>query len=316
MASLLLLCLLMALTSSTCGSFRLNPSATGRTGAGGGGGGSVVALLRKKFRQWPLLKPSSASASASLGSKRINAPTAAGCNSCAGFAPLMCKGGGSSGEEGAGGEELTKVVFVLGGPGAGKGTQCDLMAKEYGFVHLSVGELLRNEVGRGEGEETNESRLIKEYLKEGKLVPVEISMKVVRNAIDETSKARAGSRGGDERGSAVFLVDGFPRNFENLNGWNHAMLETSETVAVIIYDCPLETLQKRILSRGESSGRSDDNIKSAKKRFDTFQNETMPVVEKLKCSGVKCVCIKADGDIGEVWTMTKEAIASIFDRSM
>lgn len=108
-----------------------------------------------------------------------------------------------------------RVIFVLGGPGAGKGTQCARMVREYGFVHLSAGDLLRDERDSGSPVGT----LIEEYIREGKIVPVEVTVNLIK-------KAMAAS------GSSKFLVDGFPRNFDNLQGWQRVMGDSvcSQTV--------------------------------------------------------------------------------------
>ena len=101
-----------------------------------------------------------------------------------------------------------RVVFVLGGPGAGKGTQSALLVKKCGYTHLSAGDLLR--AARKSG--SAEGQMIDEYIKEGKIVPVEVTVRLLINAI----KASGGSR---------FLVDGFPRNTNNLSGWQQEVGE-------------------------------------------------------------------------------------------
>ncbi|TMS09706.1 UMP-CMP kinase [Larimichthys crocea] len=98
-----------------------------------------------------------------------------------------------------------QVVFVLGGPGAGKGTQCSRIVEGYGYTHLSAGDLLREERAR-EGSEFGQ--LIANYIKEGKIVPVEITINLLRKAMEETMQK-------DEK-KFRFLIDGFPRNEDNL----------------------------------------------------------------------------------------------------
>ena len=93
--------------------------------------------------------------------------------------------------------EDVKVIFVLGGPGAGKGTQCANLVRDYGFRHLSAGDLLREEQDR-EGSETGE--MIKEYIREGKIVPMETTIKLLENAMKEHTK--------DKDAKRLFLIDG------------------------------------------------------------------------------------------------------------
>ena len=76
-----------------------------------------------------------------------------------------------------------------------------------------------------------------------------------------------------------FLIDGFPRNQDNYDGWTRVLGDSVEVPFVIFLDADEDTMIQRILERSKSSGRNDDNIESLKKRFATFKNETMPIVE-------------------------------------
>lgn len=91
------------------------------------------------------------------------------------------------------------VLFVLGGPGAGKGTQCANLVRDYGFCHLSAGDLLRAEQDR-EGSEYG--AMIKEYIRDGKIVPMEVTIKLLENAMTDDIK---------KGGSSLFLIDGKSR---------------------------------------------------------------------------------------------------------
>jgi adenylate kinase family enzyme len=107
--------------------------------------------------------------------------------------------------------------------------------------------------------------------------------------MDEAAAA-AGGRGGDDAdaddgagyGSRIFLVDGFPRNYDNVRGWMECMPSHASVLGALVYDCPMEELERRILGRAETSGRSDDNLESARRRFDTFRMQTVPVVKALE----------------------------------
>ncbi|EKX52984.1 hypothetical protein GUITHDRAFT_101434 [Guillardia theta CCMP2712] len=117
------------------------------------------------------------------------------------------------------------VVFVLGGPGAGKGTQCANIVKEFGW--------------------------------EGKIVPVEITIQLLLKAMEKAETKR-------------FLIDGFPRSQDNREAF---------VAFCLAYECPEDLLEQRLLKRGETSGRADDNMESIKKRFTAFQTQTVPVLE-------------------------------------
>ncbi|CAM9945672.1 unnamed protein product, partial [Sphacelaria rigidula] len=96
-------------------------------------------------------------------------------------------------------DDRAPVIFVLGGPGSGKGTQCERLATEYGYVHLSAGELLRQERESG----SKDGQLIDEYIREGRIVPVAISLGLLQRAMKASGPF------------SRFLIDGFPRNSDN-----------------------------------------------------------------------------------------------------
>jgi UMP-CMP kinase len=195
-----------------------------------------------------------------------------------------------------------RVCFILGGPGAGKGTQSEFMKNYYPCVHLSAGELLRNVPV-----DSPHKALVDDCLVAGKIVPVEISLSLLRDAMQQAHGK-----------SLVFLIDGFPRNFDNLQGWVTCMKHVASVWGVLMFTCPLQELEQRILSRAETSGRSDDNIKSAQKRFATFERETMPVVDTLRRVQAKLqkaekpalhvVDIQGDQSIQDVWRDTQHAM--------
>ena len=101
------------------------------------------------------------------------------------------------------------ILFVLGGPGAGKGTQCAKIVENFGYVHLSAGDLLREE-RKAPGSQFGE--LIEHHITNGTIVPVEITCSLLERAMNKSEKND-------------FLIDGFPRNEDNLSGWNRVMGE-------------------------------------------------------------------------------------------
>ncbi|CAL5229717.1 g13093 [Coccomyxa viridis] len=151
------------------------------------------------------------------------------------------------------------IIFVLGGPGSGKGTQCELIVKKYGYKHLSAGDLLREEVKK----RTPLGKEMEGLMKEGKLVPTEVTVRLLRQAMQSSSNHK-------------FLIDGFPRALDQAETFEQ---EVKPPELVLFFDCPEEEMKKRLLKRGESSGRSDDNEETIVKRFRTFLDCSMPVVE-------------------------------------
>ncbi|XP_034835464.1 UMP-CMP kinase [Maniola hyperantus] len=166
---------------------------------------------------------------------------------------------------------LPEVVFVLGAPGAGKGTQCSFISKEFGFVHLSAGDLLREERQRP-GSEYGE--MIEEKIRNGEIVPVEVTCSLIHKAMQKSGKTR-------------FLIDGFPRNKDNLDGWERVMSDKTKLLFVLFFECCRDLCTERCLGRGAAgSGRSDDNLDSLQKRFNTYLNATMPIIEHYERKGL------------------------------
>jgi len=168
------------------------------------------------------------------------------------------------------GDSKYNVLFVLGGPGAGKGTQCEKIIKDYQFLHLSAGELLRQErqtAGSQYGD------LIAGHIKNGTIVPVAITCSLLKREMENSQIKN-------------FLIDGFPRNQDNLEGWNEAMKEVVNVQGVFFFNCPDQVCVDRCLNRGASgSGRTDDNEESLKKRLATYRSSTMPIIEHFKALG-------------------------------
>jgi UMP-CMP kinase len=184
----------------------------------------------------------------------------------------------------------------------GKGTQSALMEENYPVVHLSVGQLLRDEQTT-EGSPHRE--LIEKSLVAGQIVPVEISLQLVQEAMKE-----AAAMNGKQ---LTFLIDGFPRNYDNLTGWANNMPSTVAIGAVLVYKCPLKVLEERILERAKKSGRSDDNLASAQKRFTTFECETVPVITTLREAAAlsdqwSVVDVRGDQPLETVWVASQQVL--------
>ncbi|EGR33013.1 hypothetical protein IMG5_063840 [Ichthyophthirius multifiliis] len=164
------------------------------------------------------------------------------------------------------------------GPGAGKGTQCAKLVQDKGYIHLSAGDLLREE---RQNPNSQQGELIESYIKEGKIVPSEITVALLKLAMEKNGWSKQ------------FLIDGFPRNFENLEKWNLKMGNITEFQCVLFLDCNEETMIQRILKRSENSGRSDDNIDSLKKRLKTYEESTKLIIEYYQQQG-KIIYVNAE----------------------
>ena len=173
------------------------------------------------------------------------------------------------------------IVFVLGGPGSGKGTQCERLAKEFKLTHLSTGDLLRKEVENA----TEIGAMAQGLMKEGKMVPMSVMINLLRTEVEKNIN------------SPGFLIDGFPRSMEQA-------IDFEKTVgpcrAVLAFQCSLAVLEARLLERGKTSGRADDNIDTIKKRFTTFTEQSLPVIEYYKQKG-KCTEVSSERPIDVVY---------------
>ncbi len=191
------------------------------------------------------------------------------------------------------------VIFVLGGPGAGKGTMCELAESQLGWTHLSTGDLLRTE--RETGGPT--AAAIEKFLTAGQLVPNEIVVTLLKNAMENVTRTT---------GKKNFLLDGFPRSLNNLEGWYEIFGREAELPKMLYFECPYEVLEKRILGRAKYTGRSDDNIESIKLRFDTFKAETLPTVELFKSKN-KCVEIDTSLERQAVYAVVENHLSEFTD---
>jgi len=192
------------------------------------------------------------------------------------------------------------VVFVLGGPGAGKGTMCELAETQLGWTHLSTGDLLRAE--REAGGPT--AKVIEEYMTSGRLVPNEITVTLLKNAMERVTRTT---------GKRNFLLDGFPRSLDNLEAWYEIFGRETQLPKMLYFECPYEVLADRILGRAKFSGRSDDNIESIKLRFDTFKAETLPIVQLFREQD-RCVEIDTSRGRQDVYELVVAQLAEHTDQ--
>merc|ERR1711997_799507 len=172
------------------------------------------------------------------------------------------------------------IVWVLGGPGCGKGTQCDKIVAKYGFTHLSSGDLLRDEVNSGSAK----GKELLAIMEKGDLVPLQVVLDLLAEAM---IKKLPSSKG--------FLIDGYPREVSQGQEFEK---DIGECAQILYFEVSDETMTKRLLKRAETSGRADDNMETIKKRLNTFRTHSEPVVDAYVD---KCAKIPAERSIDEIF---------------
>ncbi len=184
-------------------------------------------------------------------------------------------------------------LILFGPPGSGKGTQAEKLEKKYGLIHLSTGNLLREEINS----KTPLGIEAKKFIDHGQLVPDEVVIGMVDSFFDKHKDANG------------FLFDGFPRTVAQAQALDKLMaLKKTDIALVLALDVTEEELVKRLLNRGKTSGRSDDlNEDVIRKRFTVYSNETSPVAEYYK-KAKKFKAIHGEGSVEEINAALRQAI--------
>lgn len=186
-----------------------------------------------------------------------------------------------------------KNIVIFGAPGSGKGTQSDKIIAEYGVAHISTGDVLRGEIKAN----TELGKTAAMYINDGKLVPDSLIIDMLAATLD--------SKGKDIPG---VIFDGFPRTIAQAEALDVMLKERGEEVSVVIgLEVDDEELINRIIARGKTSGRADDNEETAKKRLDTYYSQTLPLKDFYIQQG-KYAKIHGMGSIDDIYSDIKKAI--------
>lgn len=186
-------------------------------------------------------------------------------------------------------------IVIFGAPGSGKGTQSELIIKEYGVDHISTGDVLRSEMKN----ETELGKIAKEYIEKGQLVPDNLIVDMLANVLD----SKANSKG--------VIFDGFPRTIPQAKALKEMLNKRDTDVSIMLnLQVDEDELVKRLLERGKISGRSDDNLETIKSRLEVYHKQTVPLVDYYITEG-KHVAIQGMGTIEEIFNRIKEAIKAI-----
>lgn len=211
-------------------------------------------------------------------------------------------------------------IFIMGAPGSGKGTFSSKIKEEYNLNHISTGDIFRANISQG----TELGLQAKAYAEQGKLVPDEITNKMVKDYLATLSDKKNG-----------YLLDGYPRTLDQAKAFEEMTDGTDLAVDVILaMDVPTDVLTRRITGRrtckecgeiyniyskptkvegvcdrcgGELTQRKDDNEESLKVRLDEYSNNTEPVIDYYEKKNMVSH-INADASMEEIWSSVKEAL--------
>jgi adenylate kinase len=187
-------------------------------------------------------------------------------------------------------------LILFGPPGAGKGTQSEKIIAKYNLIHLSTGDLLRSEIAAG----SELGLRAKTLMDQGILVPDEVVIGMIDNKLKEHKSA------------AGFIFDGFPRTVTQAEALDELLARYNESisvmVALVVND---EELLARLLNRGKTSGRPDDqNVELISKRIQEYNSKTTPVADYYQLQG-KYVAIDGIGEIEVIFDGITNAISKV-----
>lgn len=177
-------------------------------------------------------------------------------------------------------------IILFGPPGSGKGTQATKIAEKYNLLHISTGDLFRYEMGA----DTELGKQAKDYISKGQLVPDEVTVGMLRNKVE----AHPDSQG--------FIFDGFPRTIPQAEALDALLTEKGTSISSLIaLDVAEQEIVDRILNRGKTSGRMDDNDETIiRNRIAVYDQETTPVFDYYGRSG-KSTKIDGMGTINQIF---------------
>jgi adenylate kinase len=185
------------------------------------------------------------------------------------------------------------ILIFLGPPGSGKGTQAKMLAEKINLAHLSLGDILREEVRSG----TDLGRRAKEFMDAGRLVPDELTIELTRKRIAPSG----------------FIIDGFPRTTLQAEAFDKMLVDLGLKLdAAVYFQITEDQATERLLRRAGLEGRADDNEEAIRTRFEVYERQTRPLIEHYSRMG-KLAQIDAARSIEEVFAeLTKiTAIAAV-----
>ena len=189
-----------------------------------------------------------------------------------------------------------KNIVIFGAPGSGKGTQSDLLIAHYGLGHISTGDVLREEIKKG----TGLGKTAQSYIDKGNLIPDDLMVSILAKVYD-----------GFGRGHKGVIFDGFPRTIPQAEALRQMLRDRGDKVAAMLeLDVPEDELTRRLIRRGQESGRADDNEETIKKRLQVYHSQTQPLIEWYKREGLHHH-INGSGELERIFSDIRKVIDNI-----
>ncbi|MDR2039086.1 MAG: adenylate kinase [Bacteroidales bacterium] len=191
-------------------------------------------------------------------------------------------------------------IVLFGAPGAGKGTQATLLADKHELVHLSTGEILRQEIAQG----TELGKLAQKKIDRGELVPDDVVIDMIREQIEKYADAKG------------FIFDGYPRTQAQAKALDQLMEEKGMHISsMVALDVTMDELTDRLLKRGKDSGRVDDqSIDVIKNRIDVYHKKTEPLIEYYQAQE-KYHPINGSGPIEDIFNRLHQHVNNCKDNN-
>ena len=189
--------------------------------------------------------------------------------------------------------KIMRNLVLFGPPGAGKGTQSEFLVNHYNLVHLSTGDVFRNNIKSG----TALGNLAQSYMDQGKLVPDDVTISMLQAEVEKHSEAEG------------FIFDGFPRTTAQAEALDAFLTSRGDSIETMLsLEVEESELKKRLLARSVTSGRADDADEAViQKRINVYHAETAPVADFYKALG-KFKSINGLGSVEEITNRLVQAI--------
>ena len=188
-----------------------------------------------------------------------------------------------------------KNIVIFGAPGSGKGTQSALLVEKYGFKHISTGDVLRAEIKKG----TELGKTAQGFIDNGQLIPDELMISILAGVYDALCPCEG------------VIFDGFPRTVPQAEALKVMLAERgTEVAAMLELNVPDEMLMERLINRGKTSGRADDNEETIRKRLNVYNTQTAPLIAWYEAEG-KRNAVKGYGPLEEINAALCQVIAAL-----